>query len=71
MLLKSIPGGKAKLLLKAKGANLDLSAIPQVYLGGLPITSQLIRNDDPTCWEATFPTAIFARDLMWFKAKIP
>ncbi|MFN8641437.1 MAG: beta-propeller fold lactonase family protein [Candidatus Binatia bacterium] len=54
-LVKGGSAGKSKLLLKAKGANLDLSALP-LGLTSEPLVTQLIRNDDPACWEATFAT---------------
>lgn len=69
MLLKGSPGGKSKLLLKAKGANLDLDALP-LGLTSQPLVTQLIRNDDPTCWEATFPT-LGTDDGSKLKAKTP
>ena len=68
-LLKGQSGGKYKLLLKAKGANLDLSALP-IGLSSESLVTQLIRNDDPTCWEATFPT-LTTDDGSTLKAKIP
>jgi len=68
--LKSGAAGKSKLLLKAKGANLDLSAMPLGVSGALTI--QLIRSDDAQCWEAVFPAASVRHDdATQFKAKIP
>ncbi|HSP99065.1 MAG TPA: PQQ-dependent sugar dehydrogenase [Candidatus Dormibacteraeota bacterium] len=69
MLLKGSSGGKSTLLLKAKGGNLDLSALP-LGLTAEPLVTQLIRNDDPTCWEATFPT-LKTDDGSVLKAKLP
>ena len=57
--LKSTPSGKTKILLKAKGANLDLDALP-IGLTTEPLLTQLLRNDDPTCWEASFATLTMA-----------
>lgn len=67
--LKGGSAGKSKLLLKAKGANLDLSALP-LGLTGEPLVTQLIRNDHPTCWEAVFP-ALAKDDGSQLKAKTP
>ena len=69
-LLKAGSAGKSKILVKAKGTNLDLSALPLGVTA--PLTVQLLRNDDPGCWEAVFPTsAVDADDATLFKAKIP
>ena len=68
-LLKGGAAGKSKVLVKAKGANLNLSALP---LNASSALVQLLRNDDPTCWESTFPLgSISADDATLFKAKIP
>jgi glucose/arabinose dehydrogenase len=69
LLLKHAPSGKSKLLLKAQGANLDLDALP-LGLTTEPLVTQLIRNDDPTCWQATFPT-LRANDGTKLKATSP
>ena len=70
-LLKAGTDGKSKLLVKAKGMNLDLSALPLNPAADL--TVQLIRNDGPACWQAVFPvpSAVTADDATQFKAKIP
>jgi len=69
-LLKASSSAKSKILVKAKGVNLDLSAMP--LDPSAPITVQLIRNDGPACWEATFPpVSISADDAAQFKARIP
>ncbi len=69
-LLKGGAAGKSKVLVKGKGANLDLSAMPLNATGGA--TVQLLRNDDPACWEAVFPpAAISTDDAGQFKAKTP
>jgi len=63
-------GGKSKLLVKARGANLDLGAMPLNLAA--PLTVQLIRSDGPDCWEAVFPlSAISTDDGTQLKAKIP
>jgi hypothetical protein len=69
LLLKGAPGGKSTLLLKAKGANLDLGALP-LGLTSEPLVTQLIRGDDPTCWEATF-SSLTTDDGTKLKAKLP
>lgn len=67
---KSGVQNKAKLLLKARGANLDLSALPLGVADTL--TAQLIRNDSGICWEAVYPAAaIVLDDGTKLKAKIP
>jgi glucose/arabinose dehydrogenase len=70
-LLKAGSAGKSKVLVKAKGANLDLSALPLNLTADL--TVQLIRNDAPECLEAIFPmpSAVTSDDGTQFKAKIP
>jgi glucose/arabinose dehydrogenase len=69
-LLKGGDPGKSKLLVKAKGSNLDLTAMP--FNESMQVTSQLIRNDAAGCWEAVFPAAaIDLDDATQFKAKIP
>ena len=70
VLLKGADAGKSKVLVKAKGGNLDLDAMP---LGEtVQVTVQLIRSDGPGCWEAAFPAAsIDADDANQFKATIP
>ena len=67
--LKGGAAGKSKLLLKAKGANLDLGALP---LGptSTPLVTQLIRNDDAACWEATF-ASLATDDGTQLKASLP
>lgn len=68
--LKAGTAGKSKLLVKAKGSNLDLAALPLNVASQL--TVQLVRNDDPACWEATFPAAsITTDDGSQVKAKLP
>ena len=70
VLLKGGDAGRTKALVKAKGGNLDLDAMP---LGEtVQVTVQLIRNDGPGCWEAVYPAAsIRADDVNQFKAQIP
>jgi hypothetical protein len=68
--LKSGAAGKSKLLLKAKGANLDLSAMPLGISSAL--TVQLIRSDAAQCWEAVFPAAAVRNDdATQFNATFP
>lgn len=69
MLLKGGSGGKSTVLLKAKGSNLALGALP-LGLTSEPLVTQIIRNDDPTCWEATFST-LTTDDGSVLKAKLP
>jgi hypothetical protein len=52
--LESGGAGKAKYLVKGKGAALALPALPWTT----PVVVRLQRDDDPNrCWEATFSTA--------------
>jgi len=68
--LKGGAAGKSKLLVKAKGANLDLTALPLNVASQL--TVQLLRGDDPGCWESVFPAAsISTDDGAQLKAKVP
>ncbi|HEY0300968.1 MAG TPA: hypothetical protein VGC36_06535, partial [Rhizomicrobium sp.] len=69
-LLKGGDAGKSKELVKAKGINLDLSALP---LGvTTTLTAQLLRSDDSACWEAVYPLANVTVDsATQFKAKAP
>lgn len=67
-LLKGGPAGKSKVLVKAKGANLDLTALPLDTSAG--VTVQLRQSGSATCWETTFPPdTIGANDGTRFKAK--
>ncbi|MEO8604928.1 MAG: PQQ-dependent sugar dehydrogenase [bacterium] len=68
--LKAGATDKSKLLLKAKGSNLDVSALPLGIVSSL--TVQLVRSDAAQCWEAVFPAvAVKKDDAAQFKAKIP
>jgi glucose/arabinose dehydrogenase len=70
VLLKGAAAGKSKIQVKGKGASLDLGALP--LNEPTQILVQLLRNDDPQCWETTFPFAsIDADESTKFKAKIP
>jgi len=70
VLAKGGADGKSKIIVKGKGANLDLSALP--LNPGTQLTVQLIRSDDPACWESVFPVAnVDADDATTFKAKLP
>jgi len=72
VLLKGNSAGKSKLLVKGKGANLDLDALPLDVASTDSLLVQLIRSDDPACWETTFPFASIDDDSpAQFKAKIP
>jgi glucose/arabinose dehydrogenase len=60
----------SKLIVKGKGINLDLDALPLNEVSQL--TAQLIRSDSSACWEAVYPAAsIIADDSTQLKAKIP
>jgi hypothetical protein len=46
--------GKARIVLKGKGALLDLPALP---ISSLPVTVQIL-NDEGACWEAVFASSL-------------
>jgi hypothetical protein len=55
LLEKAGAAKKAKAIVKGKGANLGVPALPLT----IPVTVQLERNDDPSiCWTATYGTTI-------------
>jgi len=62
--LKAGVAGRAKAMVKGKGANL---AMPPLGLA-TPVTARLVRVGTPRCWEATFgaPTR---NDAVMFKAR--
>jgi glucose/arabinose dehydrogenase len=69
-LLKGGDAGKSKLLIKGKGANLDLSGMP--LNAASEVTVQLLRSDDAECFESVFPLASIDDDeATQFKAGIP
>jgi hypothetical protein len=66
-ILKSGAAGKAKALVKAKGSNLPDTLAPPLPL---PVTAQLVNNENGTCFEATYATAI-KNDQKKFMARTP
>jgi hypothetical protein len=54
VVLKAGPAGTAKILVKGKGALLDLPPLP---ITSLPIIVQL-NNSDGVCWQATYSTTL-------------
>lgn len=52
IVLKGSSGGKSKVLVKGKGANLSIPTPPLA----LPITVQLRNSDSGICWEGVFAT---------------
>lgn len=58
--------GKAKIIFKGKGLNLDMPSV-----GGLtsPVTVQLHRSDDPLCWSATYSAPFIKQNSEQFKDK--
>jgi len=70
MKLSAGAAGKSKILFKAKGANLDLTASTLPLDVSDPLTVQFIGTDSPECWEMTFPPSSVKRnDDGQFKAK--
>jgi hypothetical protein len=68
-LLKSGAAGKAKALVKGKGANLPDSLVPPL---SLPATVQLVNDTNSICFEAVYSAAdVIKNDAGQFKAKAP
>jgi hypothetical protein len=68
LIAKGGDSGKAKLLLKGRGSNLPLPALPLDDSSG--VTVQLLRDDvNSPCWQAFFPSSI-ANETDAFKAKV-
>jgi len=68
-LLKSGAAGKAKSLVKGKGANLPDSLVPMLPL---PVTVQLISDENSACFEAVYILGnVKKNDAKQFKAKAP
>jgi hypothetical protein len=55
---------RAKIFAKAEGVNLGLPAPPYT----LPVTIRFLRQDSPTCFEATYTTGAKYDDVARFKA---
>jgi glucose/arabinose dehydrogenase len=69
-LLKGGVVGRSKLLVKARGSNLDLAGLPLGETNELRV--QLFRSDAAACWEARYPAdSIDADDGTQLKARIP
>ncbi len=62
--LRAGPAGKAKIMLKGRGANLKTPALP---ISHLPVKAQLI-NSASACWTATYGTTL-KNETGMFKAK--
>lgn len=57
VLLKGGDPGKSKILVKGKGGSLP--QFPLMFSQSIDVTVQLLRNDDPQCWESVFtPPAV-------------
>jgi cysteine-rich repeat protein len=66
-LLKSGSDGKAKVLVKGKGADLPDSLVPELTL---PVAARVINNSNGTCFEAVYVEAdVIKNDETQFKAK--
>jgi hypothetical protein len=66
-LLKTGDAGRAKALVKAKGTNVPDTLAPELPL---PVTTQLINDENGTCFEAVFGMPhVIKNDLRQFKAK--
>ncbi len=64
VLKQGLAPGKAKIMLKGRGANLNLPALPLAE----PVTVQL-RNGDGVCWEAVYSAPPNKNDPTQFKDK--
>jgi bacillolysin len=65
--IKLTPGtGKAKILVKGKGAGLDLTNAAPAQ----PLTLQLVRSDSLTCWESVFTAPSIGGNATTFKDKL-
>jgi len=64
--IKSGSGTKAQILVKGKGANLSMPALPPTF----PLVAQLANRDGGQCWQTTFATAKKA-DTTKVVAKLP
>jgi glucose/arabinose dehydrogenase len=69
ILLQGGAAGEAKLLVKARGSNLDLPALP-VDAGG-SLTVELSRSDSPKCWAATYAADDIKQRPATLRAKTP
>ena len=71
VMLKSGAAGRARVMLKGKGAALPDPAVP-VAGDDLPITVQLLNDGGATCWQSTFaPGDVIRNQPGRFKAKAP
>jgi hypothetical protein len=74
LILKSGVDGKSKIVLKGKGANLDLEALLDILsITPTTFTAQLLRSDSSECWEAPYPTIFVDHNPpdVTIKAKYP
>ena len=69
IVLRGGDAGKSKILVKAKGANLPLPALPLDEATG--VTVQMIRSDGSQCWQAVFPAPARKNTGTLFRARIP
>jgi cysteine-rich repeat protein len=67
IILQQGADGQAKIVLKGRGALLDVPTLP-IAASGLPVTVQL-KNTDGVCWEAVYSTGISKNLTTEFKAK--
>ena len=57
LILKSGAAGKSKIILKGKGASLDLEALLDIMsIHPAIFTVQLLRSDASQCWQAAYPS---------------
>ena len=64
VLLKEGEAGKAKIIVKGRGANLGMPDLTDLHP---PLTVQL--SQGATCWQATFGSNVLKSDARQFKAK--
>jgi hypothetical protein len=65
--LRSGRAGRAKALVRGRGANLPAEPVPPL---ALPVTAQLVHDSDGTCFESVYDAAdVIRNDAGQFKAK--
>ena len=67
--LKGGAAGKSKILVKAKGGNIDMPGLP--LNDSTNVTVQVRRSDDAACWQSVFPGPGGPSTAALFKDKFP
>lgn len=61
-MLKGGAAGNAKIILKGKDGNLDLSASTLRLDTGADVIVQVSNSENTNCWQGTFPPASVTKD---------